>query len=350
MTAAPAPPTRTAKEFWVSSGHHMTRPTEGGGLAVTDELILAYLARPELVPPDEACAAERQLHALLMAEPRRPVTAAMIDAIADEDARENWRFMVGFRDRLLAHPSIEAAYLGIVRQGAGSLPPLFLAQLVHLILRNALDGCEDPHVLRAAELFFRPQKASLRDDALLLADAELVEEFEAERRALMQASPLTAMLGKDAMAEFEVMTDDNAQTYWSRSDAFSMVMNLGGDPRSREALARVVETFVGHLLGIAIAVEPIPRIDDADWRWFVGLDAEATAIGNRLWKGETVGPEDAGRICALFRLTFSDPLDADPKIAGKPVYLIMALSDDMVLRVKPQNLIAGLPLAARRAA
>ncbi len=49
--------TRTVKEFWVSSGHHMTSRTEGGGLAVTDEMILAYLARPELVPPPEACAA-----------------------------------------------------------------------------------------------------------------------------------------------------------------------------------------------------------------------------------------------------------------------------------------------------
>lgn len=350
MTAIPALPTRTAKEFWVSSGHHMTRPTEGGGLAVTDELILAYLARPELVPPAEACAAERELHALLMAEPRRPVTAAMIEAIADADARENWSFMIAFRDRLTAHPSLEAAYLAIVRQGAGALPPLFLSQLVHLILRNALDGCEDPYVLRAAELFFRPQKASLRDGTLLLADAELVEGFEAERRALMHSSPLAAMMGQDATAELEVMTDANADTYWSCSDAFSMVMNLGGDPRAREALARVIETFIRHLLGVTVAVEPLERIDDADWRWFVGLDAEATAIGNRLWKGETVGPQETGRICALFRLTFADAREADPKIAGRPVYLIMALTDDMVLRLKPQNLIAGLPLAGRRAA
>ena len=60
-------------EFWVSSGHHLTRRTEGGGLGATDELILAYLARPELIPPEEACAAERKLHADLLAEPRRAV-------------------------------------------------------------------------------------------------------------------------------------------------------------------------------------------------------------------------------------------------------------------------------------
>ena len=61
------------REFWVSSGHHLTRRTEGGGLAVTDELILAYLARPELLPPPQASAAERSLHAALLAAPRRPV-------------------------------------------------------------------------------------------------------------------------------------------------------------------------------------------------------------------------------------------------------------------------------------
>ena len=32
-------------------------------------MILAYLARPELIPPDEACAAERTLYADLLAAP-----------------------------------------------------------------------------------------------------------------------------------------------------------------------------------------------------------------------------------------------------------------------------------------
>lgn len=342
--------TRTVTEFWVSSGHHMTRRVEGGGLAVTDEMLLAYLARPELVPPEEACDAERDLHALLMAEPRRPVTAAMIAAIRDEDARENWQFMVGFRDRLMAHPSIEAAYLAIVRKGAQGVPPLFLNQLVHLILRNALDGCTDPFVLRAAELMFRPQKGSLKDGALLLADQELIEAFEAERKALLHTAPLAAMMGQDSMGDLEVMTDETAPSYWSRSDAFSMVFNLGGDPRSREALCRALETWIAHMLGVETRIAAIERIEDADWRWFVGLDAEATALGNRLWRGEAVDPADQSRICGLFRLDFADPRMVDPKLAGKPVYLIMALTGDMILRLKPQNLIVGLPLAGRQAA
>ena len=85
------------REFWVSSGHHVTRRTEGGGLAVTDELILAYLARPELMPPPEASAAERELHAALLRNPRRPVEPSEIEALDDPDARENWRMMIAFR-------------------------------------------------------------------------------------------------------------------------------------------------------------------------------------------------------------------------------------------------------------
>jgi len=50
---------------------------------------MAYLARPELMPPADACEAERNLHAGLLADPLRPVSKADIAALADADgARE----------------------------------------------------------------------------------------------------------------------------------------------------------------------------------------------------------------------------------------------------------------------
>jgi hypothetical protein len=332
------------REFWVSSGHHLTQRTEGGGLAVTDELILAYLARPELMPPEDACAAERALHASLMAEPRRPVGTTEVAGIADADARENWALMLRFRDTLLAAPSLEAAYLSLVRQGAREVPPLFLNQLVHLILRNALENCADPYVLRAAELFFRPQRASFHDGAVLLADVEVIEQHERGQ------SPLVAMLGKEPASELDVLDDDNAWTYWSRSDAHTMVLNIGTNARSREALARVVEVWVRHLLNVDAKVEPIANIEDRDWRWFVGLDAEATAIGNALWTGKPVDDEAQSRVLALFRLTFADQATIDPRAAGHPVYLLLAMTPDKMVRLKPQNLIMGLPVTSARAA
>jgi hypothetical protein len=331
------------REFWVSSGHHLTRRIEGGGLAITDELLLAYLARPEMMPPEEACDAERALHAELMADPRRPVSLEEIAALADADARENWTFMMAFRDRLLASATVEAAYLALVRNGAGSVPPLFLNQLVHLILRNALDGCEDPYVLRAAELFFRPQRASIHDGALLLADAEVIEEHELGK----SQSPLVAMLGKEPVAELDVLDDANAWTYWSRSDAFTMALNLGANPRSREGIARVVEVWVRHLLNVDVTVEPIDRIEDRDWRWFVGLDAEGTSIGNTLWTGEAIDSEASSRVLALFSLTFAQGIPVEARVAGHPTYCFLAATPDRMVRVKPQNLITGLPLLAK---
>ena len=59
--------------FWASSGHLLLDRAPGGGLTVTDDFLRAYLARPELKPPEEACAAELALHARLMAQPQAAV-------------------------------------------------------------------------------------------------------------------------------------------------------------------------------------------------------------------------------------------------------------------------------------
>jgi hypothetical protein len=333
------------REFWVASGHHLTRRADHGGLVATPELIVAYLARPELMPPADACEAEKILHASLLTDPLRPVSAADIAVLADADARENWAFMMNFRDRLVAAPSLEAVYVALARKGAGDLPPIFLSQLCHLILRNALEGCEDPYVLRAAELFYRSQLAATHDGTLLLADAEVVEAEQHAQHDL-HSSPLTAMLQPKAFGEMDVMDDDNAWTYWSRSDAHAMAMNLGGNAKARAGLCQVIERWIGHLLGISVNVETTASIEDRDWRWFIGLDSEATRIGNALWRGERLDGSVSERIVALMRLNFEDTRLVDERVGNKPVYLILAMGADKVVRLKPQNLIAGLPLAA----
>jgi hypothetical protein len=332
------------REFWVASGHHLTRRGDHGGLVATPELITAYLARPELMPPADACDAERNLHASLLADPLRPVSKADIAALADADARENWTFMMSFRDRLISTPSLEAVYVALARKGA-DLPPIFLSQLCHLILRNALEGCDDPYVLRAAELFYRSQQAAMHEGTLLLADAEVVE---AQQHAQHDAhlSPLTAMLQPQAFGEMDVMDDDNAWTYWSRSDAHAMVMNIGGNPKARAGLCRVVERWIGHLLGVAVKVGTVSSIEDHDWRWFIGLDSEATRIGNDLWNGTVPDGNAAERIVALMRLNIEEMRLVDERVGNKPVYLILAMDADKLVRLKPQNLVAGLPLAA----
>jgi hypothetical protein len=323
-------------EFWVASGHHLTRLDAHSRMLVTDELLLAWLARPEVLPPPEACPAERALHARLTEAPRAPVSHLELAALADPDARENWGFLLGLRDALLRAGTIEEGYLAILREGM-RLPIVFINQLVQLILRNALDGCEDAQVLRAAEMMFRPQRGHVKDGLLLLADEELVQLFEAE----MHASPLTAMFS-GGIDSLDVLGGGNEWTYWSRSDAHTTVLNFGGDAQARAGLARTIEAFLGHLMGLEVTVTPELRADDVDLRWFVGLDPAGTAIGNALWRGETARETLVG----LFRLEFDDPGPVREDLAGHPVWLILGMGADGGVRMKPQNLVTGLPLRA----
>jgi hypothetical protein len=182
------------KDFWISCGHHLLDREPGGGLLVTDEFLKVYLARPELIPPPEACVVERTLYGALLANPRLAISASDIAAIADADARENWQVLVAFRDLLLRHRTLEGAYAALMRNGAGKTPHLFVNQLVHAILRNALDGVEDAQVVRAAELFFRTQRVTLHEGALIAADEETIGGINAA-----PVSPLVSMLGIPAL-------------------------------------------------------------------------------------------------------------------------------------------------------
>jgi len=110
-----------------------------------------------------------------MAKPRRTVAPAELDAVEDVDARDNYRIVLAFRDRLLDSGTVEGCYMSLFKKAPVSIPPLFIEQMVHVILRSLLDGCEDALRLRAAELFFREQKATIQEGHALLADLETVE-------------------------------------------------------------------------------------------------------------------------------------------------------------------------------
>ncbi|MFO1108759.1 MAG: DUF6352 family protein [Bradyrhizobium sp.] len=333
------------KDFWISCGHHLLDRNESGGLVVTDEFLKAYFVRPELMPPEDACAVERRLHRELLAEPRRPVAAGEVAEISDADARENWQFVLAFRDLLLRHATLEAAYLALIRSGSVHLPPLFVNQLAHVILRNALDGCEDPFVLRAAELFFRTQRLMLHENAVLLGDAEVIGGVNPT-----PVLSLMSMLGAVHDVEVEVLDEDNAEHYWHRSDQFDMGIDLTAGRRGQAALASVIARWLSHLLGIEASIEPLTELRDARLTWYVGLDGEATAIGDRLWRGEALDEETNGRVLGLYRLTFADPALVLEEMGREPVYLIMAMSAQKLVRLKPQNLLTGLPIRHLEAA
>jgi hypothetical protein len=328
------------KDFWVSSGHHLLDRDAGGGLLVTDEYLKAYLARPELAPPADACVAERSLHAALLLNPRRPVAPVEIARIVDSDARENWSVMIAFRDHLAAQRTLEAAYLQIVRRQVG-VPALFINHLVHVILRNVLDGCQDPFVLRAAELFFRPQRLTVHQGSLIAADEEIVTSRHAQ-----PMTPLVSMLGLPASMEVDVLNEENSATYWERSDKFDMALDLTAGRRGLAALGEVTERWIAHLLSVDTKVEALVEARDVELEWYVGFDAEATAIGDTLWHGEELDPAVRERIVGLYTLRFRDQQTVIEKARGEPTYLLMAMDAERVLRLKPQNLVTGLPLRA----
>ena len=324
------------KDFWISCGHHLLDRDERGGLLVTDEFLKAYLARPELTPP-EACVVERRIHAALLANPRRPVDPSDIAAIADADARENWSLIIRFRNLLFAHTTLEAAYLELARRGVRDVPLLFLNQMVHVILRNVLDGCDDAFMLRAAEVFFRAQRLTTHENSLIASDEEMIAGANA-------ASPLVSMLGLAAGAAIDVLNEENAASYWERSDRFDMAIDLTAGRRGLGALGAVIARWVEHLLGITIKVEPLIEARDVDLVWYVGLDEQATRIGDALWKGEPLDEAARSRIIGLYQLTLPDTEGVLDETRGKPIYLLVAMTPDGRLRMKPQNLVTGLPI------
>jgi hypothetical protein len=333
------------KDFWIACGHHLLDHNTSGGLVVTDEFLKAYFARPELMPPADACTIERRLHEELLADPGRAVAGEEVAAIADADARENWQLVLAFRTLLLRQPTLEAVYLALVRSGSVNLPSLFVNHLVQVILRNALDGCEDPFVLRAAELFFRPQTIVPHEHSLLLGDEEVIGG-----PSPTPVLSLISMLGAATGAEVDVLSESNANSYWQRSDQFDLALDFTGGTRGPAALADAMKHWISHLLGVDVAIEPLTALRDAKLTWYVGLDAEATGIGDRLWHGEALDDRTASRVLALFRLTFPDTGLVVDAVGREPVYLILAMSHDQLVRMKPQNLLTGLPIKHLEAA
>ncbi|HSH07110.1 MAG TPA: DUF6352 family protein [Burkholderiales bacterium] len=333
-------------EFWRASGFHLLPRNAAGQLVVSDDFLRAYLLRPEIHPVEESCDAENALHAALMAAPRRPVAPAELEAIADSDARDNYRLLLRFRDRLLEAGTLEACYAGLFQGGAIDVPPLFIDQLVHVILRNVLDGCEDPLRLRAAELFFREQKATLRDGQVLLADLETVEMHAAGSRYGSLGRLIVEAQGGLGRVDLDVLGPDNAQRYWERESRFDTVIPIQLGSAALEAFCRVIEAWIAHFHGVRVEVQAVRALEEQRWQWHIGLDAESTAILNTLWHGGEVEAGRMRRIVALFRLTFAERAAMRADLAGAPVVLALSMDEADVVRMKPQNLLINLPLAA----
>ena len=346
MDNLPPPMAARRPNFWQSAGFGLLVRDDAGHLVVTDDFLRAYLGRPEVAPVEESCDKERALHAALVETPKRPVGKAEIDALADPDGRDNYRVLIDFRDRLLKAGTVEACYLEIFRDSAVTVPPLFLDQMAQVILRGVLDGTDDPFQARAAELFFRTQTVNVHEGAILSGDLEVVE-FLANTGGMGSIGQLLVEGGiKPRQIDLDVMQTEDAHRYWQRDDRHDMVIDLSFTRPGLDALCRVMEAWIAHFSGAEVSIQPVQKIADEKWVWHIGLDVDASAILNDLYEGVEVDEERLARLISLFRLEFKDPSLMRPDIAGRPVYLALAMGENKRLRLKPQNLLVNLPLAA----
>ena len=332
--------------YWRQCGYGLLDKTADGHLVVTDAFLRSLLERPELAPVPESCAGELALHHALLDHPRIDVAPQQLAAILDADARANYTVWLRFRQRLLAQPTLEGSYMQLFRGEGVDVPPLLVHQLTQILLRHVMGADASAMQVRAAEMLFRSQKLSvLEDGQVMAADDETVE-----RHAVAAGFGTIGELLKQGgaplrTAELDVLSEDNAEGYWERDESNDLVISLTHGQPALVALCTVLERWVRHFLGTGVSISIEREIDDKQWVWHVGLDAQASGVLNDLYQGNDVAPERMERMLCLFRLMFDEPCVMRPDIAGRPVYLAMAMDADKRLKLKPQNLLLNLPLA-----
>jgi hypothetical protein len=333
-----------AQDFWASSGFGLLGRSEAG-LVASDAWLARFLDRDELKLPQDAGERERELHARLAADPRASVSDAMLEAVDDADARDNWREFLRLRDRVVRMASLEAVYRDLYSRPEADLAPPFVDALTQVITRAVLDGTDDAFLCRAGEMFFRRQRVATEGGQSLAADSETLAAY-ADTGGFGNVGRLLRRQDALPMVKMDVLTRENAPFYFLRDELHSFALDLMPGREGARALAEVLARWVRHLAGADVTIEPAERIEDGAWRWHVGLDVDATAILNALYRGEEVAAEALARIVVLFRLEFRNPRDALAEMSGRPVYLAIACRPDRTLRLKPQNLLVNLPLAA----
>lgn len=331
-------------DFWVTSGYRLTEPDEHGRLPVTDALLRAYLARPELAPVAESCDTERTVHASLLEDPNWKPNESDLGRFLDQDTRANYEIFLQFRDFLARSGTLETAYRGLVSGPGFPVPDLFRDQIVHALARHILEECDDPMQIRAAELLFRSQRVSIQDGQIMVADEETVERFATTGgfgdlgRLLVESNTETRQV------DLDVLESNSADVYWARSDRFDMVLDISFARPGLDALCRVMEKWVSYFLGVGTHISPVQSIRDERWVWHTGLDADSSLLLNDLYQGEE--PDDArlARLLSLFRMEIDDQDLVIDRVRGKPVYLGLCMNPSGLLRMKPQNLLVNLPL------
>ncbi len=322
-------------DFWLTSGWHLLDHNNDGHLVPTEDFMRAYFYRPEVAPIEESCEAEIELHKRLVDKPFDIVDKKELNLIRDKDVIFNYEVILKFRDFLSKYPTLDSAYLAIARGQTVDFPPLFVDQMVQIILRNILN--QSPYALqvRASEIFFRTQVVTIAEDEIMVAD-EATVELQAEKKSIKANDP------KKLEVDIDILRESSADNYWGRSDKFDTSIDLAYTKPGLDALARVIEKWVHHFLSIEVSIKPMQKIEDEKWSWHLGLDSDSNNILNDLYNGLDVTDERLKKILCLFQLDAEDGFVQE--MYGKPVYVGLAMNDSSKIKFKPQNILTNLPL------
>ncbi len=322
-------------DFWLTSGWHLLDHNNDGHLVPTEDFMRAYFYRPEVAPIEESCEAEIELHKRLVDKPFDIVDKKELNSIKDKDVIFNYEVILKFRDFLSKYPTLDSAYLAIARGQAIDFPPLFVDQMVQIILRNILN--QSPYALqvRASEIFFRTQVVTIAEDEIMVAD-ETTVELQAEKNMT------NANDRKQLEVDIDILRESSAENYWARSDKFDTSIDLAYTKPGLDALARVIEKWIHHFLSIEVSIKPMQKIEDEKWSWHLGLDSDSNNILNDLYNGLNVTDERLKQILCLFQLDAENGFVQE--MNGRPVYVGLAMNDSSKIKFKPQNILTNLPL------
>ncbi len=323
-------------DFWLTSGWHLLDKDETGFLIPTEDFMKAYYYRPEVAPVEESCEAELALHKKLIETPFAIIEKNELNDIKDKDVVFNYEVILRFREFLSQHPTLEAAYLAIARGHVINFPPLFVDQMVQIILRNILNKNPFTMQIRASEVFFRSQLVTIAEDEIMVAD-ETTVNLQAEQKTL-DKNDLNKL-----EVDIDILRESTADHYWERSDKFDTSIDLAYTKPGLDALARVIEKWIFHFLSIEVSVKPLQKIEDEKWSWHIGLDSDSTSILNDLYEGKELNDARLKQILCLFQLETKEGFNEEMK--NKPVYIGLSMDQKSIIRFKPQNLLTNLPLA-----
>lgn len=335
-----------SNNFWPTCGYSLLTQNAAGHLVVTDDFLRFLLERPELAPIESSCAAEIALHHRLMDAPRADVSSDALAQLQDKDAAENYAVWLRFRQRILALPTLEASYMALFK--GVDVPPLLVQHLTQILLRHVLGEDATAMQARAAEMLVHPQKITILEDGAVMAADDATVERHATQGSFGSIGELLQQGGiKLRSVDLDVLNADNQDAYWPRSETCDWVLSLNRGQPGLDALCEVMAKWVQHFLGVKVSIQTERDIDDDQWVWHVGLDAQASGVLNDLYQGLEVEPQRMERLLCLFKLSFDEPNDMLAEVRGKPVYLAMAVDENQRLKLKPQNLLLNLPLAQR---